>query len=93
MQISILGCGWLGLPLAGALVEDGHGRWGQLAIRDPLGQLPRLVTRTDLDPAHRHAGAAAGQVEELAIGQTILDQQDVPVVVGQGHWWGMSAGG
>ena len=49
MRVSILGCGWLGLPLAASLVEDGHEVRGSTtkpdkleAIRD-AGAQPHLV--------------------------------------------------
>ena len=49
-QISILGCGWLGLPLAKRLIEEGHSVNGsttsenKLSIFKDLGINPYLVT-------------------------------------------------
>lgn len=39
MRISILGCGWLGLPLAAALVEDGHEVRGSTTTPGKLGEI------------------------------------------------------
>ncbi len=39
MKISILGCGWLGLPLAKRLLEEGHFVKGSTTRRDKLNQL------------------------------------------------------
>lgn len=38
MNISILGCGWLGLPLAKKLVEEGHAVKGSTTSREKMSQ-------------------------------------------------------
>lgn len=61
MRISVLGCGWLGLPLAGALASDGHVVRGSTttpgklkAIRD-AGVAPHLI-RLSPEPEGRIEG-------------------------------------
>ena len=39
MKISILGCGWLGLPLAESLIKDGHEVKGSTRDPEKLGQI------------------------------------------------------
>jgi len=39
MNISILGCGWLGLPLAVSLIKDGHNVKGSTRDPDKIGQI------------------------------------------------------
>jgi len=39
MKISILGCGWLGLPLALSLIENGHFVNGSTRDPDKLGRI------------------------------------------------------
>lgn len=55
-RISVLGCGWLGLPLAEGLVRQGHTVHGSTTSREKLTQLAaagirshRLVLGDDLD--------------------------------------------
>lgn len=42
MKISILGCGWLGLPLAQALIEVGHTVKGSTTTKEKLPRLKEL---------------------------------------------------
>lgn len=42
MKISILGCGWLGLPLAKRLLEEGHIVKGSTTNRDKLSKLTHV---------------------------------------------------
>lgn len=46
MQVSVLGCGWLGLPLAKALISDGHSIKGSTTTEDKL----QLLSKADINP-------------------------------------------
>jgi nucleoside-diphosphate-sugar epimerase len=70
MQISVLGCGWLGGPLARALVRDGHQVLGSSRSADRrqylagVGVVPYPI---DLDPMLRGTGLDAFFASELLI--------------------------
>lgn len=46
MEISILGCGWLGLPLGGSLVEKGHSMKGSTTSEHKIS----LLSARDIEP-------------------------------------------
>ncbi len=68
-QISILGCGWLGLPLAKKLIEEGHSVNGsttsenKLSIFRDLGINPFLVILSEVE----------GALESESVSKTITD--------------------
>lgn len=45
-SISLLGCGWLGLPLAGSLVSDGFDVWGSSTTSDKIS----LIEAAGINP-------------------------------------------
>lgn len=67
MRISVLGCGWLGLPLAGALAEDGHEVLGSTTTTGKLERIraegvePRLI-RLAPDPQGQLDGFFASEL-------------------------------
>ena len=70
IQISILGCGWLGLPLAKALLEKGFSVKGsttsvqKLPLLKNIGAAPFLITL--------HAGAISGDLVSFLENAQIL---------------------
>lgn len=69
-QISILGCGWLGLPLAKALLQDGLSVKGsttsteKLAVLESAGIIPHQVAV--------ESDNVSGPLAELLIGSSVL---------------------
>lgn len=72
-KISILGCGWLGLPLANKLIEKGHSVNGsttsenKLSILKNAGINPFLVILSDPE------ASGEGTLESESISETIID--------------------
>jgi nucleoside-diphosphate-sugar epimerase len=78
-QISILGCGWLGLPLAKKLIEEGHSVNGsttsenKLSIFKDLGINPFLVILSEVE----------GALEIESVSETVnsfLDKSDILII-------------
>jgi nucleoside-diphosphate-sugar epimerase len=68
-QISILGCGWLGLPLAKALIVNGFSVKGSTTSEDKLSGLAAL----DIEPFLITLSAVEGALDSKSITGTIED--------------------
>jgi nucleoside-diphosphate-sugar epimerase len=69
-QISILGCGWLGLPLAKTLIKNGYSVKGSTTSEDKLSKL----VATGIDPflVTLDSKSISGAIEELLNGSQTL---------------------
>ena len=69
-QISILGCGWLGLPLAEALIKNGFSVKGSTTSSSKLGDLENLGVLPFL--MELQPNAIAGDITTFLKGSEIL---------------------
>lgn len=77
-QISILGCGWLGLPLAKKLIEEGYSVNGsttsenKLSIFKDLGINPFLVILSEVEGALENESVSKTITDFLAKSETLI---------------------